>query len=913
MKSSINLIPASAQGMTQEELDELNDDPEAAADADKNVDASPLPPPHSTTPLLSYTYVPSPRPSSRSHAPSVKRPRSPPGQANAKENSPSSNSGQSPTQQKRRRILLPAWGRPFGPGRETHSLSMPLRPPSPPPAPTRRAAQSELPFHAHKPVTNYALPASPSVSRNPLFTPIPRKVSPQSGPLDSHTLPPLRPTNADDDNDEDDDEDDDADVDVELQGPVDDDSVLSTPRARGAKPESQVPSSTRNTINAKDFGYLNKLLPDEEEDGYDTWAGVGPSDHEDSPPSSPITTVPSTSFQAHPSLNSSDAEEDQPIVQSTSARTDKPGHACLRRPPIHSFPTGCLSNLPGTPPPSTVNNIEDPSGHVSDGPHLRGIQQDPGDVVEHLGRNRVAMAAAHEEHGPVRARSGNGGEQLGRPPLSKSDAGEVDPSTGQRILDARDGTPLREDHGAFGQEVPAPAGYDGFTTRFYPDREQDLEIPAGELTEEALTLRCTGISTADALAVKSYEDAMHRKLPKGCRDLIKGTIRANFDPEVHRWLACRIKVLSEQPECSTEKGDFIDRVVQEFFYRFADLHPTNMFLRDDTMEKKYIAKIKSSLRSRSSELKAKHQTSSASIRKAITAYIPFLDRVLRRDGVTRPSDFYFEEEGVRDMTKPLWDEYWAEEKERLIELEGSEEVANRYRISTHMTWRNWFFYDSGFVPKDVQDAYIQAAATHDKSQGLSRSEIIVTGVPVINNILYEFSVRTGVPFLLAMTWPDPDDEGRLQTMLQTGRGQASTEISDFRHADPFVNAEFLPRWRAWTSTAFNYRNDAPHSMYEHITPDEATGRPEGTVPTISAYAGSLDTSSEVKVSKSRAELLKYIGDRWCKSNHRHRANHDQIQLDINDKVPKERLPKATRSVEIERILANGSVVAETVQ
>lgn len=264
--------------------------------------------------------------------------------------------------------------------------------------------------------------------------------------------------------------------------------------------------------------------------------------------------------------------------------------------------------------------------------------------------------------------------------------------------------------------------------------------------------------------VKTYEDNMHCKLPKECRDLIKGTVRANFDPEVHRWLACRIKVLSEFPERSTDKGDFVDRVVREFFYRFTDLHPTNMFLADDIMEKKYVAKIKASLRSRASELKAKLQTSSQAVRKAVATYIPFLDRALHRDVATRPSDFYFEEEGVREMTKPLWDEHWAEAKNHLIELKGSEEIANQYRISTHMTWRNWYFSDSGFVPEDVQKAYTEAAAAHDKSQNLSCSEIIERGLPVVHNVLYEFSARTGIPFMLAMTWPDPDS-GRLHTML----------------------------------------------------------------------------------------------------------------------------------------------------
>ncbi|KAG8965325.1 hypothetical protein FRC00_005353 [Tulasnella sp. 408] len=767
MKSISNAIPALPEdSMAQEELDELEDDPEAAAEANGNVDSAHLARAHSPASLSSFTYVFSPRPSHGKHGQAVKRQRSPPTQLNTKENSTSSAGGQSPTQQKRRRTSLPSWG-----------------------------------------------------------------------------YPPLRLNTA---------EDDEEDVEVVLQGPIDDTLVFSTPSGHPSKQGRQIQSSSdspRSTTDLNGHEYLNDSVVEEGDGGYETWGGIGSSDREYSPPSSPIPAVPSMSFH---------------IRSSSSSRNVK-----ARGPPIRVQ----------TSPPSSVDDAEDTSSHVPRLARPTVVRRDPGDEVLPLGGNGFDDGTARQEQVLARAQTDSGDERMESPHFGEDD--EVETSTIQRIFDGRGGTPLREDDGMFGAATLAPEGYDGFATRFYPNRGQDLQIPAGELTAEALTLRWTGISTADVALVKSYEDTMHRKLPKACRDLIKGTIRANFDPEVHRWLACRIKVLSEFPERSTEKGDFIDRVVREFFYRFADLHPTNMFLTDDVMEKKYVAKIKASLRSRASELKAKRQTSSESVRKAVAAYIPFLDRALHRDTATRPSDFYFEEEGVRDMTKPLWDEHWAEVKDQLIEAEGSEEAANRFRISTHMTWRNWFFYDSGFVPEDVQNAYIEAAAAHDKSQNLSRSEIIERGLPVINNVLSEFSVRTGIPFMLAMTWPDPDDKGRLQTMLLVLTSED--------------------------------RSDAPHSMYEHITPDEAAGCPEGTVPKIEAYTGSIDVSNEVKTSKSRAEVLKYIVDRWCAANHRQRANHDQIQLDINDKIPRERLPKATRSVEIERIQADGSIARETVQ
>ncbi|KAG8902576.1 hypothetical protein FRC00_001369 [Tulasnella sp. 408] len=370
--------------------------------------------------------------------------------------------------------------------------------------------------------------------------------------------------------------------------------------------------------------------------------------------------------------------------------------------------------------------------------------------------------------------------------LQGSQGDGIDAATVRNIWKARGIPPLFDDSGDFGPAVEAPDEYTGYSVRFYPDRDQPLQIPSGEITHEASTLRwlgerlthlcvlrrslitsyiAPGVSTDDIMIVKNYEHAMHLKMPQACRDIIKGTIRANFDPEVHRWLTCRIKVLSELTERSNEKADFINSVVAEFFYRFADLHPSNLFLKNEAMERTYVDKIKSSLRSRASDLKTKLQEPSPSIQKTVSAFIPFLDRLLHSNTATRPADMFFEEDGVRELTKPLWDEHWAELKPSLIESEGSEEAANKYRISSYMAWRNWFFFDSGLVPKDVQKAYISAAGSQDKSQSLTAAEIFKKGLPIINNLLYEFSKRTGIPFMLLMTWVDEDHTGQVQTML----------------------------------------------------------------------------------------------------------------------------------------------------
>ncbi|KAG8958279.1 hypothetical protein FRC00_002881 [Tulasnella sp. 408] len=716
-----------------------------------------------------------------------------------------------------------------------------------------------------------------------------------------------------------DDGDDEMDDEVILRGPVEENPVFASVHDGEPELESKGPTPTNktpNTIATKAPEYLSDSpMGDDIDNGYDTWNGIGSSDREHDSPSSPVSALFSTSSQLHqtPSLGSANAPALPPQI---STRPAEPTHVVqtkggpsdqheLKRPGSthQATETQHRSLLPIPSIPRTKTTTSRPSPMTNRDQDTGG--DEPARTLPKGSRHEAERGSRSLEHdNPVVAATRK------NPQVNEV---EAQPSIIRDIFEARGETPLREYDGAFGLASPAQEGYEGFATRFYPERDQPLQIPAGEIEEDALTLRWRWISEEDMMVVKNYEDNMHRNLPARCRDLIKGTTRAVFDPEVHRWMACRIKVFSEFPERSTEKADYIDTVIEEFFYRFADLHPSNMFLKDEAMEIEYVGKIKASLRSRASELKAKLQGSSQSVRKAIATYVPFLDKILHRDGPPRPSDLFFEEDGMQEMTKPLWVEHWAEVKEQLIETKGSEAVANRYRISSYMAWRNWFFYDSKFVPDDVKNEFIQEAATHDKTAGLTRSQLILEGLPVINNLLYEFSTRTGIPFMLAMTWQDPEHDGRLQTMLQTGRGQAPTDISDFRHSSSFVDADFLPRWRAWTSRVYDLQDDAPHAMYEHITPDEAAGSPEGSVPTIPAYDGGLDTSSDGKTAKARVDALKYIGDRWCKANYRLRANHDQIQLDINDKVPKERLPKAMRSIEIERVMANGDTVVESVQ
>ncbi|KAG8932303.1 hypothetical protein FRC01_014616 [Tulasnella sp. 417] len=669
--------------------------------------------------------------------------------------------------------------------------------------------------------------------------------------------------------------DDNSDSDVVLQGPVEKDAIFSTP---SSSPISEAHREVDQMLSSPVYNGG---------DDSDVWGGIPSSDTDN-------TETEHSSSPSHP--------------LSTSSQ--------LRRRSPRAIPKILLQSTKKGQQSSPTSVTHDASVPQDDSlGRERSLSLSPNhDVPSQRPRSKVGgRSEAHDASGPQHHAASQVDPEYALPGVSGDGSqADIDAATVRNIFTARGDTPLCDDTGDFGQAVEAVEGYQGHSVRFYPDRDEVLQIPSGEITSEAFELRWSGISPEDVQTVRNYEHAMHLKMPQTCRDIIKGTIRANFDPEAHRWLACRIKVLSEFPERSTEKADYINSVVKEFFYRFADLHPSNMYLKDDVMERKYVEKIKTSLRSRASDLKTKQQEPSESIRKSVAAFIPFLDRILHSNTPTRPADLFFEAEGVRDVTKPLWEEHWAELKPRLIASEGSEEAANRYRISSYMAWRNSFFFDSNFVPKDVQDAFIKAAASQDKSQNLTSVEIFKRGLPLINNLLYEFSKRTGIPFMLAMTWVDQEHPGQVQTMLQTGRGQASTDISDFRHSGPFVDAELLPRWRSWAARVFELNDDVSHTMYEHVTPDEAAGCPEGTVPKIIGYSGEIDTSTEVKMARARTDLLKYIGERWCKANNRQRVNHDQMRLDINDKVPKSRLPKDIRQKEIERVMPDGSSVAETV-
>ncbi|KIO23832.1 hypothetical protein M407DRAFT_26760 [Tulasnella calospora MUT 4182] len=941
-----------------EELEELDDDPDADVDAGMDVDPktslpsllAPRLPSLLAPSLPSKLTILSSRISSASSALAVKRPRSLSNsdQSNRSNVSSGSKTDQSQNQFKRRRKSPPPMSIPLiEPTSETDSPSTLVSPL--PFLLNSHSANSETNFRAATNHPSAHMAVTPLVHNEagihsgrkkiPLCSSTPSTSLSEtrsmklSGHLLASTTRPASnqtfPSESYGSNQTIDD--DDEDVEVQLRGPVDENDFFSPPRKPLTRPDEDIGSPMDVSNRPRNSVHTSSPMHDED-DGYHTWGGISSSDneddvHQDSPASSPIATFPSAvalpNYRQSPESRpyhrprSSLKAKDQlltlpdPVKESKSSKSIRKTISAAKG----SASKSATVHLPASP---NRRAPLDPSAPAPNEPGLSPPSAVNGNQTSHIQPNHTALRNSRQAFDAgAQAMPSDPGDQSGQDPTAaqmlprrnrprSSGEGELDPLSIREIFSTRGAIPLRNDGGEFGQATPSPSGYEGYSDR-------SLQIPSGELTDEALDLRWAGISPEDCTRVKDYEDAMHFRLPQACRDIIKGTVRANFDPEVHRWLACRIKVLSEFPERSTEKGDYVNEVVRELFYRFADLHPSNMFLKDEAMEKSYVDKIKSSLRSRASDVKARHQPASGSVQKAMAAFIPFLDRALHRGAPTRPSDLYFEDEGVYEMTKPLWDEHWAELKPQLIESEGSEEAANRYRISSHMGWRSWFFYESGFIPKDVQAEFVKEAEALDKSQGLSASEIFEEGLPLINNILYEFSRRTGIPFMLVMSWLDPENSGQIQTMLQTGRGQASTDISDFRHSSTFVDTELLPRWRSWTSRIFELHDDAPHVMYEHITTDEATGSPQGTVPSVEAYDGAVDLSTEVKTAKARVEVLKYLGDRWCQCNNRQRANHDQIQLDINDKVPKNRLPKAIRSVEIERVLPNGDSVVETVE
>ncbi|KAG8922428.1 hypothetical protein FRC01_014053 [Tulasnella sp. 417] len=854
------------------ELDEIENDPDADLDADLDADfmANETPPP------VLQTSLPPRIPLSHIQAPfsesvrAKKRARSPEEEVGSLRGHSRSNYGQSPNESKRPRKISPTKILPAPLIHPDSSSSTPT-PPAVLGAPSRSAFSEDG-----------ACPSKRNESNTPLVSLIdaPLRVLPTHATMnDSYPVTlsgQLAYSGATDDDD---------DNEVVLQGPVERDAIFSTP---SASPISEAHLEVDQMLSSpvSDAG-----------DDFEVWGGIPPSDDTESEYSSSSSHHLPTSSQsgrqfpgAIPKLLSEPTKKIQESYPSSTTHDA-------------SVPQGDTFGREQSPILSqNLDAASQPRRRVS------------GPRSEVRDRSEAHKASGSQTHNALQVdpeyASPGSGRQM-----------DIDAAAVRNIFNARGDTPLYDDTGRFGQAVNSTEGYGGYSIRFYPDRDEALQIPSGEITNEAFELRWSGISPEDALTVMNYEHATHLKMPQACRDIIRGTIRANFDPEVHRWLACRIKVLSEFPERSTEKADFINSVVTEFFDRFADLHPSNMYLKDDVMERKYVEKIKMSLRSRASDLKAKQQEPSESIRKSVAAFIPFLDRILHSNTPTRPADLFFEEEGIREATKPLWEEHWAELKPRLIESEGSEEAANRYRISSYMSWRNWFFFDSEFVPKDVQSDFIKAAASQDKSQNLTSTEIFRKGLPLINNLLYEFSKRTGIPFMLVMTWVDQDHPGQVQTMLNLRTAGLDKQVVDkHRRIFPISVIRALLSMPSFCLVGghgpvvfLNVLNgDVSHTMYEHITPDEAAGCPEGTVPQISGYSGGIDTSTEVKMAKARNDLLKYMGERWCKANNRQRVNHDQMMLDVNDKVPKSRLPKDIRPREIERVMPDGSSVVETV-
>lgn len=78
-----------------------------------------------------------------------------------------------------------------------------------------------------------------------------------------------------------------------------------------------------------------------------------------------------------------------------------------------------------------------------------------------------------------------------------------------------------------------------------------------------------------------------------------------------------------------------------------------------------------------------------------------------------------------------------------------------------MEWRKKVF---ARLPDDVQEYYKQLA--HDaktEPEKMDPEDLALHGIPFIQSWFHEFSVQTGIPFMLVLSSPNPENPSQIDT------------------------------------------------------------------------------------------------------------------------------------------------------
>lgn len=170
------------------------------------------------------------------------------------------------------------------------------------------------------------------------------------------------------------------------------------------------------------------------------------------------------------------------------------------------------------------------------------------------------------------------------------------------------------------------------------------------------------------------------------------------------------------------------------------------------MEDTYIAKIKSSLTSHTSNLKKKANNSSHTPAR----FGPVLFKSMRKIVSTRPADLWFREPNVKAC---LYD--WWKEEDKKVAKKCTPEDVRRTRLARYMEWRRKVF---ARLPDDVQEHYKQLAQdAKNEPEKMDPEDLALHGIPFIQSWLHEFSVQTGIPFMLVLSSPNPENPSQIDT------------------------------------------------------------------------------------------------------------------------------------------------------
>ncbi|KAG8963811.1 hypothetical protein FRC00_005000 [Tulasnella sp. 408] len=603
------------------------------------------------------------------------------------------------------------------------------------------------------------------------------------------------------------------------------------------------------------------------------------------------------------------------VPHAKSPRLTSPHHASTTLPAKPATTTPTLALTPLTPSLPALLSPRLTSAHESvetGGPSDRATER-PVEKLKALAVSRSQEPSQRalggggkcDSHVAVASKDANDASELGRPssserinaqvPLPSEDHEEDSP-------DERSATPDPEesdDPEKYGEPKSAKGRY---ATQFYPGRLNELKVPSGALSDRRRKIRYDGKTVEEVESLCDADKKAEQALPKYARGQIKGIKRAYFDAEVHLWLAPRIYNLSRLEDHSSTKGTLQATVIRELFERFPDLHPNNLYLRNSTMEDAYINKIKSSLTSHTSTLKKK----ATSNNHPSARFGPVLLKSLGKVASPRPVDLWFRDPDVK-LCLGGW---WTEENQKVVD-KCAPDVVRKTWISRYTSWRKRAF---ARLPLDVREYYQEwAEELKNEPESMDPEQLILHGIPFVQSWLHEFSVKTGIPFMLILSTQNAENPTQIDTYCQTGRGNAPSDIPDFKNMEnDWVMKNFIPRWRASAEKAFVGHDsgaaDLTFELIDSALVDVQVEEPVRNGPEqVEGFNNPDDLPTQARM---REVVLSRIKESWMRGYGSSRVDYKKASL--SEHLAPERRPRIMETFDMETTDGRGATILKTV-